>query len=130
MVYRSLGLVGKSKRPLYELGHSGFVLFVVVVDCLGLAEDLRPIQLVDLVGKVVGSRIALQSQLQLSHYRLVDGHLESDVRDRHVKAKATLDLKDFVGLRFTLHELLNQFNCLNDVTNVQEYALPPHHVRY
>ena len=70
--------------------------------------------------EVVGSCIGLQGQLQLSHYLLVDGHLQSNVRDRHFKAKATLNLKDFVGLTvlYPLHELLNQSDCFNDVTDV------------
>ena len=67
--------------------------------------------------EVVGSCIGLQGQLQLSHYLLVDGHLQSDIRDRYIKAKTTLNLKDFVGLTVSLHELLNQSDCLNDVTD-------------
>ena len=67
--------------------------------------------------EVVGSCIGLQGQLQLSHYLLVDGHLQSDIRDRYIKAKATLYLKDFVGLTVSLHELLNQSDCLYDVTD-------------
>ena len=80
--------------------------------------------------EVVGSCIALQGQLQLSHYLLVDGHLQSDVRDRYWKAKATLNLKDFVGLIVSLHELLDQSDCLNDVADAKEHALPSHHVRH
>ena len=99
--------MGQSECPLDELGHSGLVLVVVIVNYFGFAEDFRPFELVDLVGEVVGSCIGLQGQLQLSHYLLVDGHLQSNVRNRHIKAKATLDLKDFVSLRFTLHELLD-----------------------
>ena len=67
--------------------------------------------------EVVGSCIGLQGQLQLSHYLLVDGHLQSDIRDRYIKVKTTLYLKDFVGLTVSLHELLNQSDCFNDVTD-------------
>ena len=101
-----------------ELGHSRFVFLVVVVNYLGLTEDFRPVQLIDLMREVVGSCIGLQSQLQFSHYLLVDGDLHSDVRDRHLKAKTTLNLKDFVGLTVSLHELLDQSDCFNDVTDV------------
>ena len=57
--------------------------------------------------EVVGSCIGLQGQLQLSHYLLVDGHLQSDIRDRYIKVKTTLNLKDLVDLRIFLHELLD-----------------------
>ena len=107
LFFHSFTLVAQGECPLDELGHSGLVLLVVIVNYFGLAEDLRPVQLVDLVGEVVGSCIGLQGQLQLSHYLLVDGHLQSNVRDRHLKVKATLNLKDFVSLRSTLHELLD-----------------------
>ena len=120
--------MGQSECPADELGHSGLILFVVVVDCLGLAEDLGPVQLVDLVGEVVFSCIALQCQLQLGHNLLVDSYLHSDVRDWCCIIKPTLYLKDFVGLRVSLHEILDQYNCFDDIRNLEEHALPPHHV--
>jgi hypothetical protein len=101
---------------------------VVVVNYLNLGEDFTAAELIYLMSKGVGGCVGLQSQLQLGNCLLLEGNLESNVRDRGRIVESALYLNQSVVTGVIFDELLDLVYGCDDILDGSEYALSPNHV--
>jgi hypothetical protein len=81
------------------------------------------------VSKIVGCRICLDGQLELSHNVLVDNNFEGYIADRDFVRESALDFNDSESFLFVLEdECFDLLNGEDYVIDVEEDAPSSHHV--
>ncbi len=88
-----------------------------------------PLELINLMGKVVCRSISLNSQLQLSHNMIIDYNLHCYIADRNGISESTFDLFDYES-RVLSNECLYRVYSLYDIRNFQKYTFSSNHVAY
>lgn len=83
------------------------------------------------MGKVVGGRIGLESQLEFSDDGFVDHDLQHHIWNWDgFEGKSILDFDDSKLIFVLMNELLDIGDSLNDVFDGEKGALGPQHVEY
>ena len=97
------------------------------MDDLELGEDFSSLQLVDLMGEIVGCRISLDGQLQLSDYLTIDDNLQSDIADRNGVSKPTFNFLNYKP-RVFFHKLFYLFYSFYDIGYLQKDTFSSDHI--
>lgn len=105
-----------------------FEFLVIVVHDFYFRKHLTSTELVYLVSEQVGCCVSLQSQLQLSHYSLLQGYFKSDVWNRDGVGESALHFSQPVAIFIISNVILNFMHSFDNVHDRTESALTSHHI--
>jgi len=93
-------------------------LIVVIVNYFDLWKDLGPLQLINLVGKIVNGRNILSSKLQFSNYLPFDQYLQGNITYWFFIGKSALDFLKFEFSFAIFHIFFYRFNSIYYIGNL------------
>jgi len=124
----SLFFVQNFESLLSQLTEWFMELTIIIVDYLDLWKDFGPLQLVNLMSKIINSSIFLCGKLQFSNYLVVNQYLQSNVTYWHLICKSALNFLEFKFPFALFYIFFNRIYRIDYINNLQKDAFSSHHV--
>jgi len=108
----------KAKSFLSQLAELIVELIVVIVNYFDLWKDFGPLQLINLVGKIINGCIILSGKLQFSNYLPFDQYLQGHITYWLFIGKSALDFLKFEFSVTISHIFFYRLNSLYYIGNL------------